>query len=435
MKKILALLLAMGILSFCVSCGKSDTPAEFETYNDITTGVRERFLRYVTHDTQSDPNSDTSPSTSGQMDFAKLLAEECISIGLIDVTLNEFGIVTATLPANVNFDVPVIGFIAHMDTAPDASGANVIPRVHENYDGGDIVLDHGTVISPDEFPFMAGYAGQTLITASGDTLLGADNKSGIAIILTALEYLIQNPEIPRGKIRIAFTPDEEIGRGTENFDVNAFGADFAFTVDGGQLGEISYENFNAAAASIEITGRSTHPGYAKGIMVNAALIAAEFVAAFPSDEIPANTEGREGFYHIYSIEANEESARIDLIIRCFYADEFEERKQFVTDLVAEFNERYGDGTLTLNLSDQYFNMMPMIEPWIIEYTESAFAAAGVVPYAVAARGGTDGAALSHRGLPCPNIFTGMRNIHSIHEFISLETIVKAVEVVIELSRT
>ena len=423
----------MSISSFYRMCNFLAAVLENKTYDDITTGVRERFLRYVTHNTQSDPNSDTSPSTSGQTDFAKLLAEECTAIGLIDVTFCDFGIVMATLPANINFDVPVIGFIAHMDTAPDAPGANVIPRVHGNYDGGDIVLDHGTVISPDEFPFMTGYIGQTLITASGDTLLGADDKSGIAIILTAMEYLIQNPDIPRGKIRIAFTPDEEIGRGIENFDVEAFGADFAFTVDGGPLGELTYENFNAADASIEITGRSTHPGSAKGIMVNAALIAAEFVAAFPADEIPAATEGCEGFYHILSIEAGVESARIELIIRCF--DKFEERKQFVTDLTAEFNERYGAGTLTLNLSDQYFNMKPMIEPWIIEYAESAFAAAGVVLYTAPARGGTDGAGLSYRGLPCPDIFTGMRNIHSIHEFISLETMVKAVEVIIELSRS
>ena len=405
---------------------------EFETYDDFTTSVRERFLRYVTYDTQSDPYSDTAPSTSKQMDLARILADECRAIGLIDVEVSEFGIVTATLPANTDADIPVIGFIAHLDTAPDASGANVIPIVHENYDGRDIVLNHGTVISPGEFPALRNYIGQTIITASGDTLLGADDKAGIAIILTVMEYLIQNPQIPRGKVRIAFTPDEEIGRGTENFDVEAFGADFAFTVDGGPLGELTYESFNAAGALVEITGRSIHPGIAKGIMVNASLIAAELAAALPADETPASTEGREGFYHVNRIEGNVEKATVDMIIRSFDGGEFEARKQFIRNLVNELNEKYGAGTITLNLTDQYFNMLEKIDPWIIEYAKSAFIAAGVEPFVEPIRGGTDGAILSYKGLPCPNIFTGMRNIHGPYEFVALETMVKAVEVVLQL---
>jgi tripeptide aminopeptidase len=427
------ILFLLTLLTGCVSRITLETYAgEFKTYDDIRTGVLERFLEYVTHDTQSDPYSDTAPSTSRQMAFAKLLADECRAIGLTDVTLCEFGIVMATLPANIEADIPIIGFIAHMDTHPDASGANVVPRIHENYDGTDIVLHHGTVISPDEFPALNNYIGQTIITASGDTLLGADDKAGIAIILTAVEYLIQNPDIPRGKIRIAFTPDEEIGRGTVNFDVAAFGADFAFTVDGGPLGELTYENFNAARAVIEIKGRSIHTGYAKGIMVNAGLIAAELSAALPSDERPVNTEGYEGFYHVDKIDGGVERATIEIMIRAF--DDFEARKQFITDLVAGFNAQYGAGTVTLSITDQYYNMHEMIDPWIIDYAKTAFIAAGVEPYNVPTRGGTDGSILSYRGLPCPNIFTGMYNFHGHYEFVTLETMVKAVEAVIELCR-
>gem|GEM_PF-10228 len=399
----------------------------------IKTAVLERVLRYVSHDTQSDPNSDAAPSTEKQTEFAKILAEECKAAGLSEVVLNGHGIVTATLPSNIEAGVPVIGFIAHMDTSPDASGQDVIPRVFENYDGKDIVLNAKTVISPDEFPDLKKYAGQTIITASGGTLLGADDKAGIAIILTAMEHLLQNPQIPRGKIRIAFTPDEEIGRGTVNFDIEAFGADFAFTVDGGALGELTFENFNAAKAQMEITGRAIHPGSAKGIMKNAALIATELASAFPANDTPANTEGYEGFYHLTKIEGHAERAVMEILIRSFDGEDFEARKKFVAELADDFNGKYGENTVKLDMTDQYYNMKDKIDPEIIKYAKAAFAAAGVKPDTVPARGGTDGAALSHRGLPCPNIFTGGYNSHGPYEFIPLESMEKAVGVVVNLA--
>jgi len=297
-KKMMLVIFSAGLL-LCVSCGKpgGESPAAAGTVaksaEDIKDAVRDRFLRYVTYETSSDPDSEASPSTAGQMAFAKILAVECKTIGLSEVELSDYGVLTAVLPAKMDGDFPIIGFIAHMDTSPDASGKEVVPRLFENYDGNDIALDGGTVISPDEFPALKNYIGQTVVTASGDTLLGADDKSGIAIILTAMEYLIQNPNIPHGKIRIAVTPDEEVGRGTENFDVEAFGADFAFTVDGGPVGELETENFNAAMAIFNITGRSIHPGSAKGVMKNSALIAAEIISAFPSGDTPADSEGYE----------------------------------------------------------------------------------------------------------------------------------------------
>ncbi|MDR2600150.1 MAG: peptidase T [Oscillospiraceae bacterium] len=433
MKRITASFLVTALILMCISCAKS-AETEFTTYTDIKSGVLERFLSYVIHDTQSDSSSDTSPSTDTQIEFAKILAAECRAIGLTEVTLCDNGIIMATLPANINVEVPVIGFIAHIDTAPDASGSGVVPRIHENYDGEDIVLDFGTVISPNEFPVMENYIGQTIITASGDTLLGADDKAGVAIILTAMEYLIQNPDIPHGKIRIAFTPDEEIGRGTVNFDVEAFGADFAFTVDSGPLGNLTYETFNAAAASIEVNGKAIHPGYAKGILVNSAIIAAEFASALPRDESPENTSGYEGYYHLLSLAGNVEKTTMSVIIRSFDTDDFAERKQFIEKLVDDFNVKYGAGTIVLDLNDQYYNMSEKIDDWLIEYAKAAFIAAGVEPVTAQTRGGTDGARLSFMGLPTPNIFTGMHNYHGLYEFITLETMVKAVEVVVELAR-
>jgi len=401
---------------------------------DVKTAVLERFLEYVTHDTQSDVNSDTAPSTDKQLEFAKLLYQECIAIGLSDVELNEeFGIVTATLPSNTGkTGVPVLGLLAHMDTSYEFTGRDVVPRVWDNYDGGVIKLNEEIELSPDEFPDLKNYIGQTIITASGDTLLGADDKAGIAVILTAMEYLLQHPEIPRGKIRIAFTPDEEIGRGTENFDVEAFGADFAFTVDGGALGELQFENFYATRASFEITGKSVHPGHAKGIMINAALIAAEIASAFPPGEIPAKTEGYEGFFHLTGIEGDIEKSKMSYLIRCFDKEELDARKKFVEDLADSFNEKYGENTVKLDLADQYSNMKEQVDPQIIEFAKSAFSAAGVEPVIIPIRGGTDGARLSYMGLPCPNIFTGAHNLHGPYEFIPLESMEKSVQVVISL---
>ena len=368
------------------------------------------------------------------MEFAGILAEEIKALGLGEVAVSGKGVVTATLPANIEADLPVIGFIAHLDTSPDAPGQNVRPRVFENYDGRDIVLEGGTVISPDEFPDLKKYAGGTIITAAGDTLLGADDKAGIAIILTAMEHLMQNPQIPRGKIRLAFTPDEEIGRGTENFDIESFGADLAFTVDGGALGELTFENFNAARVWGEITGRAIHPGSAKGVMKNAALIAAELAAAFPASETPANTSGYEGFYHLARIEGRVEKTVMEILIRSFEAEEFEARKNFVTELAGEFNRKYGENTVKLDITDQYYNMKDKIDPRIIKYAEAALAAAGVKPDIIPARGGTDGAVLSRKGLPCPNIFTGGYNFHGPYEFIPLESMEKAVQVIISLNK-
>jgi len=436
MKKIIAFILATTLLLISVACNNNTAPPtqEPEGEFDMQEAVLQRFLSYVVHDTQSDDDSEATPSTAKQIDFAKILVEECKKIGLSDVELSPYGIVTATLPANTDEDTKVIGLIAHMDTAPDASGEGVVPLLHENYNGGDIVLPHGITISPNEFPELKNYIGQTIITASGDTLLGADDKAGIAIILTAMEYLLRNPEIPHGKIRIAFTPDEEIGRGTENFDIEAFGADFALTIDGGATGELEFENFNAARAVFEIHGKSVHPGYAKGIMINAALIASELVSEFPPGETPANTEGYEGFYHIMNIEGGVEKATVNVIIRSFDEDEFEARKKFAKDLAARFNEKYGEGTVVLSLNDQYFNMMEFVPDWVIELAKDAFSAAGVKPVIKPIRGGTDGAMLSNRGMPTPNIFTGGYNFHGPYEFAVLESMVKAVNVIINLSR-
>ena len=420
-------------LIFSAACNRRQQSIESAGDFDVRSALLERFSRYVAIDTQSDPDAETSPSVSTEMEFARLLAEECRRIGLSNVELNRYGIVTAILPANTQTNLPVVGFISHMDTAPDAPGAGVIPRVFENYDGRDLVLGHGTVISPSQFPALRNYIGQTIITASGDTLLGADDKAGIAIIMTAMEWLIKNPEIPHREIHIAFTPDEETGLGIDFFDIETFNADFAFTVDGGFLGELSFENFNAAFANFEVNGVNVHPGDAMGVMVNSAIIAMELALALPAGERPENTEGYDGFFFIQDIQGGVARTTMNVLIRTFDIDDFQRRKNLVTNLVATFNQRYGENTVKLNLRDQYFNMREMIDPWIIEYAINAYRRAGVEPIIVPTRGGTDGSWLSEMGLPTPNIFTGSYNIHGLQEFIPLESMEKAVAVVVNLA--
>ncbi len=397
--------------------------------------VQDRFLSYVTINTQSSHDSETFPSTSIQLDLAKLLVAECKSIGLSEVELDSYGYVTATLPAT-DASKPTIGFLAHMDTAPDASGLGVSPIVHVNYNGEDIKLNESITLSTEEFPSLKCYKGKTLITTSGNTLLGADDKAGIAEILTAMEYLISHKEILHGKIKIAFTPDEEVGKGVNHFNVEKFGADFAYTIDGGELGELEFENFNAARAKMKITGKSVHPGSAKGIMKNAGLIALDIVNMFPELEIPARTEGYEGFYHLTKITAEVESAKLDYIIRCFDLDEFKQRKDFVYDVVDKINEEYGSNTVELNLYDEYFNMKEKVDehPHVIELAKKAYDAADVIPLIVPIRGGTDGARLSFMGLPCPNIFTGGHNFHGPYEYIAVESMEKTVEVIVNICK-
>ncbi|MCL2699547.1 MAG: peptidase T [Defluviitaleaceae bacterium] len=401
----------------------------------MKTSVTEKFLSFIIHDTQSAYDAGVSPSTANQLEFAKVLVEECKSAGLSEVSVGEGGVVTATLHANIETD-EIIGFLAHMDTSPDFSGNGVKPQIIYNYDGGDIALGGNLTLSPGEFPELRKYAGQTIITASGDTLLGADNKAGIAEILAAMEYLIRHPDIPHGKIRIAFTTDEEVGKGADLFDVAAFGADYAYTVDGGEIGELEYENFNAARVTFDITGKSVHPGHAKGIMINAGLIAAEIVSAFPADETPATTEGREGYYHLGSMTASVEKARIDYRIRDFDKKNFEYRMRFAEKLPDEFNLRYGKNTVRVEISEEYLNMKPKLDefPHIIERARRAYAEAGVEINETPIRGGTDGSRLSYMGLPCPNIFTGGHNFHGPYEYIPAQSMEKAVEVIVNLCK-
>ena len=440
-KRVLGIIFFLTALTILASCGvpavtDANPPATADTalkgeFN-VRDAVLERFLRYVAIDTQSEHDSDTVPSTAKQLELARMLVDECNALGLTEVKMDEFGIVTATLPANTDADVPVLGLLAHMDTAPDFSGANVVAQVFENYDGNDLALSDSVVLKVDMFPELKNYIGQTIITASGDTLLGADDKSGIAIILTAMEYFIRHPEIERGKIRIAFTVDEETGSGIEFFDVESFGVDFGFTVDGGPIGELEYENFNAAFASFNIIGISTHPGSAKDVMVNAVLLAAEIIDAFPADERPATTEGHEGFYHVDSITGDVSFASLHLLIRDHDEDMFASRKAFVAGLADVFNEKYGEGTVSVEIVDTYYNMLKMIPSDIIEFAKAAFIEAGVEPLIVPIRGGTDGARLSYLGLPCPNIFAGGHNFHGPYEFIPLESMEKSVEVIINM---
>ena len=377
--------------------------------------VSERFLTYVKHHTTSDEDSATFPSTKIQLDFAAFLAEECKTIGLQNVSMDEYGYVTASLPGTIK-DAPVIGFIAPMDTSPDASGENIQPNIVENYDGKTNSLKEGT-LSPEEFPFLKDYIGQTLITTDGTTLLGADDNAGISEILTAMEYLIAHPEIPHGDIRIAFTPDEEVGKGVDFFNVESFGADFAYTLDGGRIGELEYENFNAARALIKIHGKNVHPGTAKNVMVNAALIGTEIASLMPADEIPGKTEGYEGFFHLCSFEGTTTYAELDYIIRDFDKDSFENRKSLIQSIVDKKNLEHSN-CIELELTDQYYNMLSQIEPHmgIVDLAKQAMQDCGITPIIQPIRGGTDGARLSFMGLPCPNLGTGAHNAHGTAEY-------------------
>ena len=394
----------------------------------------ERFLRYVSFDTQSDTHSEVTPSTPGQMIFALKLGEELKQIGLTDIEVDHNGYLTATLPSNLEADSPVVGFISHMDTSPDFSGKDVSPRIIESYEGGDIVLDseQNSILSSSIFPEIEMYKGQRLIVTNGKTLLGADDKAGVAEIVTAMEYLVSNPEILHGKVRIAFTPDEEIGQGADHFDVKKFGAEFAYTMDGGEIGELEYENFNAAGAKVVIHGSSVHPGYAKHKMKNSMLIANRFISLLPSQETPENTEGYEGFYHLTGIKGDVEHTEIEYIIRDFDADKFSERKKVMEQAAVKINDEYGMGTVDLELKDQYYNMRKVIEPvkYVVDIAEKAILNSGIQPKIVPIRGGTDGARLSFMGLPCPNIFAGGHNFHGKFEYIPTKSMGKACEVIV-----
>ena len=394
--------------------------------------VTERFLTYVKHHTTSDEASDTFPSTKRQLAFAAFLAKECEAIGLQSVSMDAYGYVTALLPGNTA-NAPTIGFISHMDTSPDASGENVLSNIVENYDGKAIPLN-GTVLSPEEFPSLKEYIGQTLITSDGTTLLGADDKAGIAEILTAAEYLLAHPEIPHGAIRIAFTPDEEIGKGVDFFDVDKFHADFAYTLDGGRIGELEYENFNAARAIIRIKGKNVHPGSAKNVMKNAALIGTEIASLLPERETPAKTEGYEGFFHLCSFEGDVTSATLNYIIRDFNADSFAHRKELLRLIVERKNAQYNN-CIELDLHDEYYNMLSQIEPHmeIVSLAKQAMLDCGITPIIQPIRGGTDGARLSFTGLPCPNLFAGGHNFHSNYEYVPVPSMEKAVSMIVRIA--
>ena len=399
--------------------------------------LKERFLKYVAINTRSDENSETFPSTAAQWDLLNAIVEEMKLLGLEDVTIDKYGYAMGTIPATKGKEgAPVIGFLAHVDTAPDMSGENVRPRIIESYDGQDIVLNNALTMRVADFPELKHFVGHTLIHTDGTTLLGADDKAGIAEIMTAAEYLMAHPEIEHGKIRIGFTPDEEIGRGVDFFDVKAFGADFAYTMDGGFEGELEYENFNAASAKIAIQGRNVHPGYAKNKMINAIEVACEINNMIPAVERPQFTEGYEGFYHCVGLNGTVENATISYIIRDHDAELFEQKKIWMWDIVGMLNKKYGQGTLTLTLKDQYYNMRKMVEPHpqVINNALAAMREADVEPIVRPIRGGTDGARLSFMGLPCPNIFAGGMNFHGKFEYCSLNSMEKAVKVIINLAK-
>ena len=397
----------------------------------------ERFLKYVSFDTQSSEETEVTPSTPGQMVFAKYLKEELESLGLEDITLDEHGYLFATLPANIDKPVPTIGFIAHMDTSPDMSGKDVSPRIVQNYDGSDIVLcaEENVVLSPSQFPELLDHKGEDLIVTNGKTLLGADDKAGIAEIVSAIVYLKEHPEIKHGKIRIGFNPDEEIGLGAHKFDVEKFGCDWAYTMDGGEVGELEFENFNAASAKITFKGRNIHPGYAKNKMINSIRVANRFCAMLPAHETPEHTEGYEGFYHLISFNGDVEQTTVAYIIRDHDRARFESRKKKIERFVSEINAEYGEGTATLELRDQYYNMREKIEPvmHIIDTAFAAMEAVGVKPNVKPIRGGTDGAQLSFKGLPCPNIFAGGLNFHGRYEFVPIQNMEKAMKVIVKIA--
>lgn len=393
----------------------------------------ERFLKYVSIHTTSDENTGLVPSTPQQMEFAKILAEELKDMGMQDVSLDKKGYLMATLPSNIDKDVPTVGFISHLDTSPDMSGKNVKPRIVENYDGNDIVLNEkeNIVLSPKQFPELTMYRGQSLVVTNGLTLLGADDKAGIAEIMTAMDYFIKNPDVKHGKVRIAFNPDEEIGLGAHHFDVEKFGCQFAYTMDGGEIGELEYENFNAAGAKVTFYGTNVHPGYAKNKMVNSMKIATKFMATVPSNESPEYTDGYEGFYHLTGIGGDVEKTTVSYIIRDHDRKKFEERKAHLQMLVDKINSEFGDNTATLEVKDQYYNMKEKVEPvkYIVDIASEAIRQAGVEPKVKPIRGGTDGAQLSFKGLPCPNIFAGGHNFHGKYEFVPIQSMEKATEVV------
>lgn len=397
--------------------------------------ILDRFLRYVAIDTQSDENSESQPSAAKELDLLKLLCKELNDMG-VEATLDEYGYVMGTLPSNIDKKVPAIGFIAHVDTSPDASGANVKPQIIENYDGSDIALKGvpGLYLKPSEFPELLAHKGETIITTDGTTLLGADDKAGVAEIMNAVQYMVEHPEFKHGDIKIGFTPDEEIGRGVVKFDVKRFGADYAYTMDGGEIGELEFENFNAASAKIHIQGRNVHPGYAKDKMKNAILIGMEFNDLLPIGQRPELTEGYDGFFHIISFKGAVEEADFGYIIRDHDRKKFEEKKELIEQCVKFINVKYGEGTATLEVKDQYYNMREQVEPYyfIVETAVKAMEMVGVKPKIQPIRGGTDGANLSFKGLPCPNIFAGGMNFHGKMEFAPLENIEKASEVVLNI---
>ena len=397
--------------------------------------ITERFLNYTTFDTQSAEESQSVPSTLKQLVFARYLKEELEREGLQEVEMDDKGYIYATLPSNIEADVPVIGFISHYDTSPDCSGADIKPRIVTDYDGQDIILSEGIVLSPSKFPELLGHVGEDLIVTDGHTLLGADDKAGIAEIVQAMVYLREHPEIKHGKIRVGFNPDEEIGMGAHYFDVEKFGCEWGYTMDGGDVGELEFENFNAASAKINIKGVSVHPGYAKGKMLNANALAAEFAEMLPVSERPETTEGYEGFYHLIGMQTNTEQGRLSYIIRDHDRQKFEERKLFVQHCADKMNEKYGEGTVSAVINDQYYNMREKIEPdnmHVVDLVLKAMEAVGVEPKVKPIRGGTDGAQLSFKGLPCPNIFAGGLNFHGPFEFVPVQSMQKAMEVVVKL---
>ena len=397
--------------------------------------ISDRFLRYVSVDTQADPESDTQPSAAKELNLLKMLCDELNAMG-VEATLDEYGYVMASIPSNCGKDVPAVGFIAHADTAPDAPGANVKPQIIENYDGGDIPLKGvpGLSLKPSDFPELSQYKGQTIITTDGTTLLGADDKAGIAEIMTAVQYIVENPDFKHGDIKIGFTPDEEIGRGVVKFDVEKFGAKYAYTLDGGQVGELEYENFNAAGATIHIQGRNVHPGTAKGKMKNATLIGMEFNSLLPIEQRPEYTEGYEGFYHLISFKGEVETATFSYIIRDHNMALYENKKAYMQKCVDFINEKYGEGTATLEMKHQYYNMRQQVEPHyhIVEKAMKAMEMEGITPKIQPIRGGTDGANLSFMGLPCPNIFAGGHNFHGKMEYVPLESMEKASRVILNI---
>jgi len=400
--------------------------------------IIDRFVKYIKIDTQSDPKNPAFPSTEKQWDLAHLLVDELKEIGLEEISLDDNCYLMATLPSNVNYKVPTIGFIAHIDTSPDYSGTNVKPQFHPNYNGKDIVLnkEENIILSPSYFEDLLLYKGQTLITTDGTTLLGADDKAGIAEIVSAMEYLINHPEIKHGKIRIGFTPDEEVGKGAHLFDVDKFGAEWAYTMDGSQVGELEYENFNAAGAKVIFNGTSVHPGYAKGKMINSILLANEFISSLPKNEIPQETEGFEGFFHLHDIKGDIEKTELQYIIRDHDKESFKNRKILFQKAVDDLNKKLGSNIVEVEIKNQYFNMREQIEPvmHIIDIAEEAMKQAGIKPIIHAIRGGTDGAQLSYKGLPCPNIFAGGHNFHGRYEFIATEAMQIATDVIVNIAK-